>query len=73
MYFGKYLAKNDKHLAKNDQHLAKNGKHLAKNGKRSRGSDDDHAKLARPPTKFTHPGKNKCVSSPSLQTYRYYI
>ena len=33
-------------------------------------SDDDHPKLARPPTKFTHPGKNKCVSIPSLQTYR---
>ena len=30
-------------------------------------SDDGHPKLARPPTKFTHPGKNKCVSSPSLQ------
>ena len=32
-------------------------------------SDDEHPKWARPPTKFTHPGKNKCVSIPSLQTY----
>ena len=30
-------------------------------------SDDDHPKWARPPTKFTHPGTNKCVSRPSLQ------
>ena len=30
-------------------------------------SDDEHPKWARPPTKFTHPGKNKCVSIPSLQ------
>ena len=32
-------------------------------------SDDEHLKWARPPTKFTHPGKNKCVSIPSLQTF----
>ena len=30
-------------------------------------SDDEHPKWARPPTKFTHPGKNKCVSIPSVQ------
>ena len=36
-----------------------------------RGSDDEHSKCARPPTKFTHPGKNKCVSIPSLHIYIY--
>ena len=31
------------------------------------GSDGEHSKWARFPTNFTHLGKNKCVSKPSLQ------